>query len=134
MVRLGALAFMLASVAYLWYVARPSWDMVVDAMNHQGADQATSAMMLAALILIVLGLAGRSGPYRTSKMEWCAIMAVCVLVVTLTIWLVTMPLPEMPAYLYGPSLVGGAAVCTLMALRMIWTLQGGRVADPARGI
>ena len=131
-VRIGVLAFMLASVMYLWYVAQPSWEMVFDVMNNRNYDQATGAMIHTALILMVLCFAGRSGPYHTSKLERYVIAAACIIVSALALWLVAVLLLEAPAYLYGPSLVGGVAICVLMALRMSWTLRSGRVVGSAR--
>ena len=130
-VRIGALASMLAFVAYLWSTTWPAWEAVASMVRGHELDPTTSGIVATALMAVILCCAGRSGPYRTSRPERYALVAACVLVMALVAWMASM-LYGGPVHLYGPALIGCVAVCVLMSLRITWTLRSGHIVDGAR--
>ena len=121
-IRFSTLAFMLAAVVSLWYMSQPTWDMVVSVMEGHSTDHTISGMMAAALMVMVLCFAGRSGPYRTNRLERYVITSACGVVIALVAWMVILLL-DGPIQFYWPALVGCIAICALMVLRVIWVIQ-----------
>ena len=118
MIRYGALAFTLAAAVCAWWVAQPSWEMVVDVANGDMVDPATSAMLLVAFTFIILYLAKPYGrlPTPVSKTERWLMVVGCGAVVALTCKLVEPVLSVEPLGLSILSLPGAVAICLLMGL------------------